>query len=100
MVLEMQTRESILMQLRAVKNDVQARYPVHRLALFGSWARGDQHQGSDIDILIEVDGSIGLRFINLAQDLEACLGHKVDLVSRRAIKPNMWQYIEQDLIDV
>jgi hypothetical protein len=70
------------------------------LALFGSWARGEQHQGSDIDILVEVDGSIGLRFVNLAQDLEACLGHKVDLVTRRAIKPAMWQYIEQDLIDV
>jgi len=83
-----------------VKTDVQARYPVHRMALFGSWARGEQHQGSDIDILVEVDGSIGLRFINLAEDLEACLGNKVDLVSRRAITPAMWQYIEQDLIDV
>jgi hypothetical protein len=70
------------------------------MALFGSWARGEQHQGSDIDILVEVDGSIGLRFINLAEDLEACLGNKVDLVSRRAITPAMWQYIEQDLIDV
>lgn len=96
----MQTRESIMKKLRTVKNDVQARYPVHRLALFGSWARGEQHQGSDVDILVEVDGSIGLRFVNLAQDLETCLGHKVDLVSRRAIKPAMWQYIEQDLIDV
>lgn len=96
----MQSRESIIRRLRAVKNDVQARYPVHRLALFGSWARGEQHQGSDIDILVEVDGSIGLRFTNLAQDLEAYLGQKVDLVSRRAIKPTMWQYIERDLIDV
>jgi len=96
----MQTRESIIRRLRAVKTDVQARYPVHRMALFGSWARGEQHQGSDIDILVEVDGSIGLRFINLAEDLEACLGNKVDLVSRRAITPAMWQYIEQDLIDV
>ena len=96
----MQTRESIMKKLRTVKNDVQARYPVHRLALFGSWARGEQHQGSDVDILVEVDGSIGLRFVNLAQDLETCLGHRVYLVSRRAIKPAMWQYIEQDLIDV
>ena len=70
------------------------------MALFGSWARGEQHQGSDIDILVEVDGSIGLRFIDLAEDLEACLGNKVDLVSRRAITPAVWQYIEQDLIDV
>jgi len=83
-----------------VKTDVQARYPVHQMALFGSWARGEQHQGSDIDILVEVDGSIGLRFIDLAEDLEACLGNKVDLVSRRAITPAVWQYIEQDLIDV
>lgn len=99
-LLEMQSRESIIRRLRAVKTDVQARYPVQRLALFGSWARGEQQQGSDIDILVEVDGSIGLRFINLAQDLEAYLGQKVDLVSRRAIKPTMWQCIERDLIDV
>jgi predicted nucleotidyltransferase len=51
-VMEMQTRESIMRQLRAVKSDVQARYPVLRLALFGSWARGEQHQGSAIDLLL------------------------------------------------
>jgi uncharacterized protein len=95
-----QTREEILAALRLRKAHLQREFPLHRLALFGSWARGEQTPTSDIDILVEVDPSIGLRFVTLADQLEALLGHHVDLVSRRAIRPQMWKTIEADLIDV
>ena len=68
--------------------------------LFGSWARGEQTATSDIDILVEVDPSIGLRFVTLADQLEVMLGHKVDLVSHRAIRAQMWDAIAPDIIDV
>lgn len=47
---------------------------LHRLALFGSWARGDQTPSSDVDILVEVAPSIGLRFVTLVQRSEALWG--------------------------
>lgn len=93
-------REEILSRLRESKPTLQAEFPVKRIALFGSYALGTQISGkSDIDILVEVDPSIGLRFVTLAHRLEELLGTRVDLVSRRAIKPSLWKLIEPELID-
>ncbi len=94
------TREQIIGQLRRIRPTLQAEFPIKRLALFGSYARGDQVSGSsDIDILVEVDPSIGLGFVTLAERLEQLLGERVDLVSRRAIKPSLWKRIEPELVD-
>jgi uncharacterized protein len=95
-----QNRGEILATLQAHKPDLQREFPLHRLALFGSWARGEQTETSDIDLLVEVDPSIGLRFITLAERLENLLGREVDLVSHRALKPAYWALIQPDLIDV
>ena len=93
-------REQILCRLREAKRALQAEFPLTRLALFGSYARGAQVSGeSDVDILVEVDPSIGLRFVTLADRLEQLLGQPVDLVSRRAIKDSLWKRIEVELID-
>lgn len=100
MAILLQTQSEILTALRTQKPYLQREFPLHRLSLFGSWARGEQTATSDIDILVEVDPSIGLRFVTLAEQLEAILGHKVDLISRRAIQPRMWALIASDLIDV
>ena len=56
-------------------------------------------EGSDVDVLVEVDPSIGLRLVQLADELERALGRHVDVVSRRAIKAAMWERIEPELID-
>jgi len=61
---------------------------------------GEAGPQSDVDILVDVDGSIGLEFVTLAERLEAALGRKVDLVSRRALKPAMRRLIEREAIDV
>ena len=70
------------------------------MALFGSWALDEQTETSDVDILVDVDPSIGLRFVALAERLEALLGQHVDLVSSRAVKPGLLKQIEDELIDV
>jgi predicted nucleotidyltransferase len=93
-------RELILKRLRDSKPTLLKEFPLRRMALFGSVARGQATAGSDIDILVDVDPSIGLRFVTLAERLEDLLGHSVDLVSRRALKPLLWQQIEAELIDV
>ena len=95
----MTAKEKILRTLREQRAELNGRYPIRRLALFGSWARGDAREDSDVDVLVEVDPSIGLGFIDLAEELERALGRHVDLVSRRAIKPAYWKRIEPELID-
>jgi predicted nucleotidyltransferase len=96
----MKTREEILTSLGAAKAELQKRFRVRTLALFGSYARNQQTEKSDVDILVEVDPSIGLGFVSLADELERRLQQKVDLVSSRAVKPSRWRLIEPDLIYV
>jgi predicted nucleotidyltransferase len=93
-------RTEILELLRMLKPSLQVEYPLYALALFGSYARDEQRPNSDVDILVEVDPSIGLRFVELAERLEHSLGEHVDLVSRRALKPAMLRQIEAELINV
>jgi uncharacterized protein len=76
------------------------RYPIRRMALFGSVARNEATPESDIDILVEFDKPVGFQFFELAEELETLLGKKVDLVSQHGIKPDYFSAILPDLIDV
>jgi uncharacterized protein len=96
----MKTKEEVLRILQQQKPELARRYGVKRLALFGSYARDDQREESDVDILVEVDPSIGLDFVELAERIEGALGVRAEVVSRRAIKPRYWEEIKEDLIDV
>jgi predicted nucleotidyltransferase len=96
----MKSLNEILKLLEEAKPDLARRYGVQRLAVFGSYARGDQGENSDLDLLVEIDPSIGLRFVDLADEIEAMMGIPTELVSRRAIKPRNWEVIERQLIDV
>jgi uncharacterized protein len=96
----MNPRENILERLRIIKPTLQQEFPLRRMALFGSWARNEQTETSDVDILVDVDPSIGLRFVTLAERLESLLEQHVDLVSSRAVKPNLLKQIQAELIDV
>ena len=96
----MKTKDEILSVLAQGKPQLQSRFKVNKLALFGSYARGDQRSDSDVDILVEVDPSIGLDFVTLANKLEELLQMSVDLVSTRALKPRFRELIERELIYV
>ena len=72
------------------------RYQVHALSVFGSAARGDMKPGSDIDILAEFepDAPIGhSEFAGMEDELRDLLGRKVDLVSKRGLKPRVRPYV-------
>jgi len=70
------------------------------MAIFGSYSRLEQNDSSDLDILVEFSGKIGIRFIDLAEDLENIIGFKVDLVSKKGIKEKYLKSINADLIYV
>ncbi len=96
----MKSRQEIYEILEKAKPELTRRYGLKRIAIFGSYARGEQSEGSDVDILVEVDPSIGLGFVDLADRIEELLGVRAEVVSRRAIKPRNWRVIERELIDV
>ena len=63
--------------------------PVNRAWLFGSYARGEQSEDSDVDLLVELDHSqrIGLRFFGMYADLKELLNKEVDLVAEGCLLP-------------
>ena len=94
------TKEEIIKSLSDGKNDLQRQFKVHSLALFGSYARGEQRPDSDVDILVDVDPSIGLDFVTLAVKIEKLLNTHVDLVSKMAVNKKALEIIEPELIYV
>ncbi len=93
----MKTKQQIMELLAANKSELERRFGVKSLALFGSYARGDMTPDSDVDILVDVAPEIGLEFVTLADRLENLLGLPVDLVSKRALKPRFHQYLKAEI---
>jgi hypothetical protein len=96
----MKSISEIKLLLQSDKQYLIKKYNLKSLALFGSFARNEATENSDIDILVEFDRPIGLDFVLLADELEEILGVKVDLVTPDAIKPKMFEYIKRDLLYV
>jgi len=77
--------------------------PVLKAWLFGSYARGEQHPDSDVDILVVFDQETGkgvslLKHIGIALDLEDLLGRKVDLVTDGTLLPIIRESAEKDKV--
>ena len=70
------------------------------MAIFGSFARNEQKDQSDVDLIVEFRDKIGIRFIDLADEMEDLIGYKVDLVSRNGVKERYYETIKPDLIYV
>ena len=74
---------------------------VASLSLFGSVARGDSTEHSDIDLLVRVDGRADFdRYMDLKLFLEDLLGRRVDLVTEQALREEIRAHVEQDLLRV
>lgn len=80
---------------------IAARCRAENLRLFGSAARGDDHEGSDIDLLVDfLPGSTLLDQITLIDELSAKFGRKVDVVSARALNKHLRQSILNEAINL
>ncbi len=96
----MKTKEDIIEALKALKPMVMDTFKVRSIALFGSFARGEQTETSDVDIIVDVDSSIGLDFVDLADLIEAKLGITADVIPADGIKPRYREFIAKDLLYV
>jgi len=95
----MKTLEEIKRILREKKNFLKEEYGVKETGIFGSYARGEQSEVSNVDIVVEFEGPIGLKFFELADYLERILEIKVDLLTFNALqqKSLLWSNIKKDL---
>ena len=92
------TRDEILEAL-ASERALFERYGVSAVSLFGSVARGESTEESDIDLLVEFSRPIGLlRFVELKRILEEVFGRSVDLVTPKALKPQLRDRILKEAI--
>lgn len=94
----MQTLQNILQILRKHKPVLQQKYPISKLGVFGSYARGEATEKSDIDIAVEITGPMGLDFVTMADEIEELFGIKTDVVPLRAIKPKYLVYVQKDIV--
>jgi predicted nucleotidyltransferase len=82
----MLTREQAVKLLQEKRPYLAAEFGVSKIGLFGSYARGRSDEASDVDILIEFERPIGLRFVELVDYLENLLGRKVDVLTPAGIQ--------------
>jgi len=81
------------------KPDIQKRFKVKEIGIFGSYTRGKQEDKSDVDVLVEFSEPVGLfEFMDLEEYLQTLFGVKVDLVSRKALKRTIGERILKEVI--
>jgi len=96
-------KQDILNYLKSHQDKYKKQFGIKFIGLFGSYARDEANEKSDIDILydIEKDKKLSIfNYLKLINDLENNLHKKVDLVRPTTIKPQIKDYIYQDLVYV
>ncbi len=90
----------VLELIKAHENDLKINFHVKRIAVFGSHARGDEHAESDVDILVEFEEGQKTfdNFMDLKFYLEALFNKEVDLVTHKALRPELKSNILRDAI--
>lgn len=95
------TRKRIISILKTELPHLKQKYGVQRIALCGSFAKGNPKKTSDIDILVDIKKSIGLEFVALADVLEDKLGRKVDIATLSHYKQSFgnprYRHIAEDI---
>ncbi|MCK4911451.1 MAG: nucleotidyltransferase family protein [Thermodesulfovibrionales bacterium] len=87
--------------LKEHKSEIQNRFPVKTLGVFGSAARGEMTKSSDVDVLVEFEKSVGFfEFLDLEEYLSRLLHRKVDLVTPDALKPFLKEKILKQVVYV
>lgn len=94
----MRTLDEIKKILKMHKPELKERFKVKRIGIFGSYIRGEDVESSDVDILVEFYEPIGWEFVDLKEFLEKILGTDVDLVTAKALKPQLSDTILKEVL--
>lgn len=93
--------DQFIKKLKEIKPIIESKYSVKNLEVFGSYIRGKQKKGSDLDVLVEFSKTIDLfKYIELENYLSEKLGVKVDLVMKDTLKPRIKDRILNEAIPV
>ena len=68
--------------------------------MFGSVARGEAKQDSDVDLMVRLNKPIGLNFFECEQKLSEAIRKNVEMVSENAVKSHYLEYIKEDLVEL
>lgn len=94
-------RDEAVALLNAHKATLEKQFGVKTLALFGSTARNMAKSGSDLDVLVNFDGpATSRRYFGVQFYLEDLFGCSIDLVTEKALRPELRSYIKQDAVYV
>jgi predicted nucleotidyltransferase len=98
------TKETILRRLRESYPQLNAQFGVQRIGLFGSFAKETAQESSDVDLVVELQRPIGLRFMEMVDYLEALLGRRVDVLTPAGLRgirlPEVARQIEESVVHV
>ena len=87
--------------IAAEKDEIRRKYRAEIKGIFGSYARGDFHADSDLDLLADFDEGANLfDLVGLQQFLEEKLGCKVDIVSRRSLRAELRTSVLNEMISL
>jgi uncharacterized protein len=89
---------NIMEFLKDHENEIKENFSVKRIGLFGSYAKGEETDESDIDILVEFEKPTLDNFMGLVFYLEDIFGKKVDLVTRKSLSPYIRPSVEKEVI--
>ena len=87
--------------LKKYEKDLNKRYRLKKIGIFGSYIRNEAKEESDLDILVEFeqDADVGLlKFVEIENYLSDLLGVKVDLVEKSALKPRIGRHILKEVV--
>jgi predicted nucleotidyltransferase len=98
----MRTLEEIKRIIAEHKEEIRQKYGIVILGVFGSYARGEQKETSDVDILVELERPVGLEFYEFWDYIEDLLGTKADVLTLTALrqKTQLWEKIKGDIVYV
>lgn len=94
----MKTLQDIERTLEQYKSELKMKFKVKKIGIFGSYIRRENTKTSDIDILVEFYEPIGWEFVDLKEFLEKILGINVDLVTVKALKPQLKDAILKEVV--
>ena len=86
--------------IKELKPELEKKFHVSSIGIFGSVARNDFSENSDVDIIVDFSQPIGIEFIDLADLLEEKFHEQVELVSRKGFKPQYFSSIENEIVYV